>query len=142
MENDSVNEKRETQDGVGKALKGLRELTSERDAPRRHITLHSILGGDVLQGEWVRHNAGLIMLMVFFALLYVGNGYMSQRETIEIDRLKKQVDSVRNMALIRSCEFLENSRQSYIENALKAKGDSSLQMSAVPPYTIKTDTTE
>ena len=99
--------------------------------------MHSILGGDILQGEWVRRNVGLIILIVFFALLYVGNGYVSQQETIEIDRLKRQVDSARNIALIRSCEFLENSRQSYVEESLKEKGDSTLQMSTVPPYIIK-----
>ena len=52
------------------------------------------------------------------------------------------MDSARNIALIRSCEFLENSRQSYVEESLKEKGDSTLQMSTVPPYIIKIDTAE
>ena len=129
MEELPVNEEQKQQTSEDKALKSLRELTSERDAPKRRITLHSILGGDILQGEWVRRNVGLIILIVFFALLYVGNGYVSQQETIEIDR-------------IRSCEFLENSRQSYVEESLKEKGDSTLQMSTVPPYIIKIDTAE
>ena len=142
MEELPVNEEQKQQTSEDKALKSLRKLTSERDAPKRRITLHSILGGDILQGEWVRRNVGLIILIVFFALLYVGNGYVSQQETIEIDRLKRQVDSARNIALIRSCEFLENSRQSYVEESLKEKGDSTLQMSTVPPYIIKIDTAE
>ena len=103
MEELPVNEEQKQQTSEDKALKSLRELTSERDAPKRRITLHSIHGGDILQGEWVRRNVGLIILIVFFALLYVGNGYVSQQETIEIDRLKRQVDSARNIALIRSC---------------------------------------
>ena len=70
------------------------------------------------------------------------NEETEQQETIEIDRLKRQVDSARNIALIRSCEFLENSRQSYVEESLKEKGDSTLQMSTVPPYIIKIDTAE
>lgn len=141
MEEPDIKKQKELTDEE-KALKSLRELTSERDAPRRRITLHSILGGDILQGEWVRRNVGLIVLLVVFALVYVGNGYVSQQEVIEIDRLRRQVDSARNIALIRSSEFMESSRQSYIEEALKARGDSTLEISTVPPYVIKIDTTE
>ncbi len=140
-EQPEYNRQEETAD-ERRALKSLRELTSERDAPRRRITVAGILGGDILQGEWVRRNVGFIILIVVLALLYVGNGYVSQQETIEIDRLKKEIDSVRNVAIIHSCELLERSRQSYIEEFLKERGDSALQVSTVPPYIIKIDTAE
>lgn len=126
--------------GGNRSLQNRRTSNGEQGISRRHITLQRILGGDILQGDWVRRNVGLIILIVVLALLYVGNGYVSQQEAIEIATLKKQVDSARNIALIRSCELLERSRQSYIEEYLKEKGDSTLQISTIPPYIIKIDT--
>ena len=75
-------------------------------------------------------------------LLYIGNGYSSQQELIERNKLKEEVEDVKYNALIRSSELLERSRQSHIEEHLKSIGDTMLQTATISPFVIKVDTTE
>ncbi len=75
-------------------------------------------------------------------LLYIGNGYSSQQELIEINKLKGEVEDAKYNALVRSSELLEKSRQSHIEEILKSRGDTTLQTATTSPYILKIDTTE
>ena len=59
---------------------------------KSHITLKSILGGDILAHDFFKRQANLIILIVIMTILYIDNRYSSQQELIEIDRLKKRTD--------------------------------------------------
>ena len=100
------------------------------------ITLRSILGGDILAHDFVRRQAYLLILIVILTICYIDNRYASQRELIEIDRLKKELTDIKYDALTISSELTEKSRQSRIEKYISDKG-TPLKTAATPPFLIK-----
>ncbi len=101
-----------------------------------HLTLKSILGGDILVHDFFKRQANLIILIVFLTILYIENRYLSQQELIEIDKLKKELIDTKYDALTISSELTEKSRQSHIEEYISKEGNS-LETATTPPYLIK-----
>lgn len=121
------------------ADKALREMTRDADLPRSSFSFRRILGGDILQSEWLRRQIGLIVLVVALMIVYIGNRYASQQEMIKIDELKQKLTDVKYDALTRSSELLEKTRRSKIEEYLRQSKDSTLQTALVPPIVIETN---
>lgn len=111
-------------------------------AQRRTLGFTDYLFGDFISLNFLRRNIAFILLIVVLGLIYIANGYSSQQEILEVNRLKSQVEDAKYNALTRSGELLERSRQSHIEEYLRQKGDSTLTTATTPPYIIKVDTTE
>lgn len=103
---------------------------------KSHITLKSILGGDILAHDFFKRQANLIILIVIMTILYIDNRYSSQQELIEIDRLKKELTDIKYDALTISSELTERSRQSRIEEYISSKR-TPLEVADTPPYLIK-----
>lgn len=101
-----------------------------------HITLKSILGGDILVHSFLKRQANLLILIVGLTILYIDNRYSSQQELIEIDRLKKELIDTKYDALTISSELTEKSRQSHIEEYIATQG-TQLETAATPPFLIK-----
>lgn len=99
----------------------------------------SIVGGEFLNSKFVRKQIKLILLIVVCLFFYISNRYISQQEIIEIAQLKEQLKDIKYDALTRSSELTERSRQSRVEDYLKEKGDSLLQISTVAPFLIRED---
>ena len=106
------------------------------------MSLREILGGDILMAGWLRRQMGLIVLCMFFAIVYITNRYSAEQEMIEIERLKKELTEVRYRALTRSSELTVKTRQSQVENSLRATPDSVLQTPKEPPFLIETQKEE
>lgn len=117
----------------------LSEMKPDTDLQRPNISFRQILGGDILQSRWLRHQAGLIVLIIVLAIIYIANRYSSQQEMIEIESLNFKLTDAKYNALTRSSELLEKTRRSKIEEYLKARNDSMLQTATVPPYVIEID---
>ena len=100
------------------------------------MSFKNIVGGDILTHDFFRRQVLLLLLVVFYAILYISNRYDCQQKMIEIDRLKKELTDVKYNALTRSSELTEKSRQSKIEEYV-SKEESQLQTSTNPPYLIK-----
>lgn len=111
-------------------------------AQRKKIKFADLVFGDFLTADSIRRNAGFIVLVVVCILLYIGNGYSSQQELIELDKLKQETEDAKYNALTRSSELLERSRQSHIEERLEEMGDSALQTATTAPFVLKIDTAE
>ena len=124
----------------GKSFAGAQEKMRAKKQYKKNFT--GLLFGEFLTSEVLRKNIGFILLVAFCMLLYIGNGYSSQQELIELNKLKEEVEDVKYNALIRSSELLERSRQSHIEEHLKSIGDTMLQTATISPFVIKVDTTE
>ena len=124
----------------GKSSAGAQEKMRAKKQYKKNFT--GLLFGEFLASEVLRKNIGFILLVAFCMLLYIGNGYSSQQELIELNKLKEEVEDVKYNALIRSSELLERSRQSHIEEHLKSNGDTMLQTDTISPFVIKVDTTE
>ena len=100
--------------------------TTSQQESDSHITLKSILGGDILAHSFLKRQANLLILIVLLTILYIDNRYSSQQELTDI----------KYDALTISSELTERSRQSRIEEYIATEG-TPLQTAATPPYLIK-----
>lgn len=112
------------------------EQPNNKPKETSHISLRSILGGEILVHSFLRRQVYLLILIVILTILYIDNRYSSQQELIEIDRLKKELTDIKYDALTISSELTEKSRQSRIEEYISAEG-TQLQTAETPPYLIK-----
>lgn len=106
--------------------------------PGGHMSIKSILGGDILANDFFKRQTTLLMLLMVLTILYIDNRYSCQQELIEIDRLKKELTDIKYDALTRSSELMEKSRQSRIEEYISTE-ESHLETSTNRPYLIKKD---
>lgn len=112
------------------------EQPNNKQKEASHISLRSILGGEILVHSFLRRQVYLLILIVILTILYIDNRYSSQQELIKIDRLKKELTDIKYDALTISSELTEKSRQSRIEEYISAEGRQ-LQTAATPPFLIK-----
>lgn len=115
-----------------------KQKKQEGNETPNHMSLKSILGGDILANDFFKRQTSLLILIMVLTILYIDNRYTSQQELIEIDRLKKELTDIKYDALTRSSELMEKSRQSRIEEYIST-GDSPLETSTNRPYLIKKD---
>ena len=97
--------------------------------------------GDVVRsikidGEMFFRQIPLLLLILAGILLMVTNRYQAQQEIIKKEQLQKDVEDWRFRSLTRSSELTTKTRQSQIEERLKAMGDSSITTPKEPPFTI------
>ena len=107
-------------------------------ASSKHMSIRSILGGDILANDFFKRQTTLLILIMILTILYIDNRYSSQQELIEIDRLKKELTDIKYDALTRSSELMEKSRQSRIEEYIST-GESPLETATNRPYLIQKD---
>ena len=115
---------------------GKESKKNKKETPQKHMSIKSILGGDILANDFFKRQTSLLILIMVLTILYINNRYESQQELIEIDRLKKELTDIKYDALTRSSEFMEKSRQSRIEEYIST-GDSPLETATNRPYLIK-----
>ena len=117
-----------------------KEKNSDKDGTTKRKSLKSsfksILGGDILAGDFFRRQSKLLVLLMVLVVFYIHNRYASQRQQIEIDKLRKELIDIKYDALTRSSELMEKSRQSRIEQYISSRG-SELRTATSPPYVIK-----
>lgn len=92
-----------------------------QSASPKHMSIRSILGGDILANDFFKRQTRLLILIMILTVLYIDNRYSSQQELIEIDKLKKDLIDIKYDALTRSSELMEKSRQSRIEEYIRRK---------------------
>lgn len=97
------------------------EQPNNKQKEASHISLRSILGGEILVHSFLRRQVYLLILIVILTILYIDNRYSSQQELIEIDRLKKELTDIKYDALTISSELTERSRQSHIEEYIATR---------------------
>ncbi len=121
------------------AIEAIKKFTDkdEDEDGLGEISLKSIIGGDILQSRFMQHQVVFFMFLVLLALIYTGNRYASQQDSLLIDSLKIQLQEERYKVLTIESELLNASRQSEIVKKLKENGDSSLLHTTTPPFAIK-----
>ena len=113
------------------------QANEEKKKPKKpRFTLISFLVGDFLVHDFLRRQAKLFMLIVVLTIFYIDNRYNCQQDMLEIDKLKKELVSVKYDALTVSSEVAVRSRQSRIEQYIETEG-THLEVSTTPPYLIK-----
>ena len=120
-----------------KAIQKIKETVKEEDPKLSSaVTLRTILGGDFLTAELVRHQIGLIVVIVLFAIVYVAFRYQCQQDLITIDKMEKELLDAKYRALSSSSVLTEKCRESHVLDALKNNKDSVLHIANQPPYII------
>lgn len=120
-----------------KTIQKLKEKVKEEDPKLSPaVTLRTILGGDFLTAEMVRHQIWLILLIVTFAIFYVAFRYQCQQDLITIDKKEKELLDAKYKALSSSSTLTEKCRESHVLDALKNNKDSVLHIAGQPPYII------
>ena len=118
-------------------IQKIKEKVQEDDPrPSSTMTLRTILGGDFLTAEMVRHQIWLIILIVIFTIVYVAFRYQCQQDHITIDKKEKELLDAKYKALSSSSTLTEKCRESHVLDALKNNKDSVLKISDQPPYII------
>ena len=77
-----------------------------QSASPKHMSIRSILGGDILANDFFKRQTRLLILIMILTVLYIDNRYSSQQELIEIDKLKKDLIDIKYDALTRSSELM------------------------------------
>lgn len=95
-----------------------------------------------VNGRWFIHQMPLFGLVLIGMLGVITNRYQSQQELIERDELEKQVADIRYRSLTRNSELTQKTRQSMVEERLKALGDTTLLPSVDAPFIINTNETK
>ena len=115
-----------------------KQKKQKENASPKHMSIRSILGGDILANDFFKRQTSLLILIMILTILYIDNRYSSQQELIEIDHLKKELIDIKYDALTRSSELMEKSRQSRIEEYIST-GESPLETATNRPYLIQKD---
>ena len=115
-----------------------KQKKQQENASPKHMSIRSILGGDILANDFFKRQTSLLILIMILTILYIDNRYTSQQELIEIYRLKKELTDIKYDALTRSSELMEKSRQSRIEEYISTE-ESHLETATNRPYLIKKD---
>jgi hypothetical protein len=120
-----------------KTIQKIKDTAKEEDPKLSSaMTLRSILGGDFLTAEMVRHQIWLIVLIVLLTIAYVAFRYQCQQDMIAIDKMEKELLDAKYKALSSSSTLTEKCRESHVLDALKNNKDSLLHIADQPPYII------
>lgn len=119
------------------ALEMLKNSVSEEDSkPTAQLSLKMILGGDILNAQFVRRQLWLIVIVVVFVIIYVASRYQCQQDMIKIANMELELKDAKYRALSISSKLTERSRESHVLKLLKENNDSLLKASDQPPYII------
>ena len=130
-------EKEEVVESKASALEMLKNSVSEKDSqPTAQLSLKMILGGDILNAQFVRRQLWLIVIVVVFVIIYVASRYQCQQDMIKIANMELELKDAKYRALSISSKLTERSRESHVLKLLKENNDSLLKASDQPPYII------
>ena len=130
----------EIKEQAKETIRKIKETVKEEDPKlSSSLTLRTILGGDFLTAEMVRHQIWLIVLVVLFAIIYVAFRYQCQQDMIAIDKMEKELLDAKYKALSSSSTLTEKCRASHVLDALRNNKDSVLHVADQPPYIINVE---
>ena len=102
---------------------------------KRNFSIFKLLTGDVLMHPFIKRQMGLMVLVVCLIVLYEGNRYACQTETVKIQRLRKEIIDLRNESVALRNELMQKSLQSNIERRLGE--DNPLKPATAAPVIIE-----
>ncbi len=116
----------------------IRKQVAEEDTPisKKNLSLRRIIFGDVFMSEFVRKQIWLVLLITFFIIVYIAQGYSYKKYLLEIDKLTTQLKDAKYRALSIKSELTEHTRESRVLDMLKENNDTTLMVSDRPPFII------
>lgn len=121
----------------------IRQQAIEDELPlTKNLTLRKILGGDILNTQFLRQQIWVIVLAALFVIVYISNRYKCQQNLILIDKLQKELRDAKYRALSSSSDLTQQTRESKVLERLYNDKDSTLHIATQPPYIITVPNSE
>lgn len=115
----------------------IRQQAIEDELPlTKNVTLGKILGGEMLNTQFLRQQIWVIVLITLFIIVYISNRYKCQQNLIKIDNLQSELEDAKYRALSSSSDFTQQTRESKVLERLHNDKDSTLHIPTQPPYII------
>ena len=103
---------------------------------REHISMQDVLNGNIFTKQRVRRHYKLLLLIFVLLIVYIFEGYQSQRQKARIVELNRALQDAHYEYLTINVELTEMSRQSIVSKRLKDAG-SNVKESTTPAVSIK-----
>lgn len=103
---------------------------------RNKISLLYILGGGILNEEFVTRHTRLLLFIVMLTIIFIGNRYSCTMKEKQIDTLQKELNEKKMEALSISVELTRYSQRSQIESRIKQQ-NLDLESANTPPYILR-----
>ena len=103
------------------------------DKKKRKIWKRIDLGEKI--AAWIEHNWAFIIVVVLIFFFYIGYGFSTQNDLIEIENLKKELVQIRYRALNTTSDLSAKSKPSYIEDIINS-GELGLEINSEPPFVL------
>lgn len=115
----------------------IRQQAIEGELPlTKNVTLGKILGGEMLNTQFLRQQIWVIVLITLFIIVYISNRYKCQQNLIKIDNLQSELEDAKYRALSSSSDLTQQTRESKVLERLHNDKDSTLHIPTQPPYII------
>lgn len=115
----------------------IRQQAIEDELPlTKNVTLGKILGGEMLNTQFLRQQIWMIVLITLFIIVYISNRYKCQQNLIKIDNLQSELEDAKYRALSSSSDLTQQTRESKVLERLHNDKDSTLHIPTQPPYII------
>lgn len=115
----------------------IRQQAIEDELPlTKNVTLGKILGGEMLNTQFLRQQIWVIVLITLFIIVYISNRYKCQQNLIKIDNLQSELEDAKYRALSSSSDLTQQTRESKVLERLHNDKDSTLYIPTQPPYII------
>lgn len=115
----------------------IRQQAIEDELPlTKNVTLGKILGGEMLNTQFLRQQIWAIVLITLFIIVYISNRYKCQQNLIKIDNLQSELEDAKYRALSSSSDLTQQTRESKVLERLHNDKDSTLHIPTQPPYII------
>lgn len=115
----------------------IRQQAIEDELPlTKNVTLGKILGGEMLNTQFLRQQILVIVLITLFIIVYISNRYKCQQNLIKIDNLQSELEDAKYRALSSSSDLTQQTRESKVLERLHNDKDSTLHIPTQPPYII------
>lgn len=135
-----VDEEEDNSETRGAELSTWQKIKQQADeadeAPSSSKRFRDVLGGEFLWAL-VRHQAWLIILVVFIITAYIAIRYQCQQDAIDISILEKRLVNAKFEALSSSSNLTRLSRQSNVLKMLNETDSIQLMADGVPPFIIE-----
>lgn len=115
----------------------IRQQAIEDELPlTKNVTLGKIIGGEMLNTQFLRQQIWVIVLITLFIIVYISNRYKCQQNLIKIDNLQSELEDAKYRALSSSSDLTQQTRESKVLERLHNDKDSTLHIPTQPPYII------
>lgn len=115
----------------------IRQQAIEDELPlTKNVTLGKILGGEMLNTQFLRQQIWVIVLITLFIIVYISNRYKCQQNLVKIDNLQSELEDAKYRALSSSSDLTQQTRESKVLERLHNDKDSTLHIPTQPPYII------